>query len=113
LARALVLQPQLLVADEAVSALDVVTQQDVIRLLGDLQKTAGFSLIFITHDIKIASRICDNIIVVNGGQIIERGATEDVINNPKSEYTRELVHAASLVAKVNLPDDEAFQVASA
>ncbi|WP_316670590.1 dipeptide/oligopeptide/nickel ABC transporter ATP-binding protein [uncultured Propionibacterium sp.] len=93
LARALLAGPRLMVADEVVSALDVAAQNDVTRLLRRLQKQWRFALLFITHDLGVAERIADEVIVMDAGRIVERGPARGVIARPGSDAGRRLVEA--------------------
>ena len=93
IARALMFKPKLLIADEAVSALDVSIQAQILKLLDQIQRETGVSMIFITHDLRVASQICDEIAVMQNGRIVERGPPSQIFLNPKSSYTRELVAA--------------------
>ena len=93
IARALVMQPRLIVADEAVSALDVSVQQQVLALLRDVRARLGLSMLFITHDLRVASQICDRIAVMHKGRIVETGTVEAVARAPKHPYTRSLFDA--------------------
>jgi len=93
IARALAMQPKLLIADEAVSALDVSVQAQVLTLLREIRVEFGLSMIFITHDLRVASGLCDRIVVMRAGQIIESGAAATVCGSPQETYTRELVAA--------------------
>ena len=93
IARALMFKPKLLIADEAVSALDVSIQAQILKLLDQIQRETGVSMIFITHDLRVASQICDEIAVMQNGRIVERGPPSQIFLNPKSAYTRELVAA--------------------
>ena len=93
IARALAMQPKLLIADEAVSALDVSVQAQVLALLREIRVEFGLSMIFITHDLRVASGLCDRIVVMRAGQIIESGAAASVCGTPQETYTRELVAA--------------------
>ncbi len=93
IARALMFKPKLLIADEAVSALDVSIQAQILKLLDQIQRETGVSMIFITHDLRVASQICDEIAVMHRGQIVERGPPSQIFLAPKSSYTRELVAA--------------------
>ncbi|HMO27712.1 ATP-binding cassette domain-containing protein [Enterovirga sp.] len=93
IARALITRPALIVADEAVSALDVSVQAQVLNLLRDLQESAGISYLFIGHDLSVMQYVCDDIIVMNGGEIVESGPADQVIGHPAHEYTQKLVEA--------------------
>ncbi len=93
IARALALGPSIIVADEAVSALDVSIQAQVLDLLADLKTRLNLSMLFITHDLRVAARICDRIIVMQKGRIIEAGPTRKVLHTPDTAYTRSLLDA--------------------
>ncbi|WP_284313336.1 ABC transporter ATP-binding protein [Labrys miyagiensis] len=93
IARALMFKPKLLIADEAVSALDVSIQAQILKLLDQIQRETGVSLIFITHDLRVASQICDEIAVMQKGRIVERGPPSQIFLDPQSAYTRQLVAA--------------------
>ncbi|RCS23042.1 ABC transporter ATP-binding protein [Phyllobacterium salinisoli] len=93
IARALMFKPKLLVADEAVSALDVSIQAQILKLLDQIQRETGVSMIFITHDLRVASQICDEIAVMQKGRVVERGPPSQIFLDPQSAYTRELVAA--------------------
>lgn len=94
IARAVALRPDILVADEAVSALDVSVQAQVLDLLAELQRDTGIAIIFITHDLRVAAQICDEVLVMKRGQVVEQGNAADVLGNPSHEYTRSLIEAA-------------------
>lgn len=94
IARAVALRPDILVADEAVSALDVSVQAQVLDLLAELQKDTGIAIIFITHDLRVAAQICDEVLVMQRGQVVEQGKAGDVLGRPSHEYTRSLIEAA-------------------
>ena len=93
IARALALEPELLICDESVAALDVSVQSQVLNLLKDLKEELGLSLLFITHDMSVVNFIADRIFVMNQGKIMESGVTHDVINSPQNDYTKRLVEA--------------------
>ncbi|WP_306049339.1 ABC transporter ATP-binding protein [Oceaniradius stylonematis] len=94
IARALCLDPEVVVADEPVSALDVTIQRRILDLLEDLKKEMNLSLIFITHDLAIAAEISDTIIVMKSGRIVETGASRHVFENPHSAYTKTLIESS-------------------
>jgi oligopeptide/dipeptide ABC transporter ATP-binding protein len=94
IARALASEPSVLVADEAVSGLDVSTQAQILKLLRDLQRGMGLSLLFITHDLGVAAYLCDRIAVMYLGRVVEAGATREVLKAPAHPYTRALLNAS-------------------
>ncbi|WP_139976515.1 MULTISPECIES: ABC transporter ATP-binding protein [Brucella/Ochrobactrum group] len=94
IARAVALRPDILVADEAVSALDVSVQAQVLDLLAELQRDTGIAIIFITHDLRVAAQICDEVLVMKRGQVVEQGNAADVLGKPSHDYTRSLIEAA-------------------
>lgn len=93
IARALGLNPDFLVCDESVSALDVSVQAQVLNLLNDLKKELGLTMLFISHDLSVVRYMCDRIIVMSKGRIVESGAADEVYNHPKNEYTKKLIEA--------------------
>lgn len=103
IARALALEPRVLIADECVSALDALIQVQILELLEDLQKRLKLSLVFITHDLHVAARLCDRIAVMHQGRVVESGPTEEVFLRPRHAYTRSLLDA-SLTHPVQLRD---------
>ena len=94
IARAVAMRPNLLVADEAVSALDVSVQAQVLDLLDDVQERYGIGMLFITHDLRVAAQICDEVIVMQRGLVVEQGTAADVLANPAHPYTQSLIEAA-------------------
>jgi peptide/nickel transport system ATP-binding protein len=93
IARALALNPSFLIFDESVSALDVSVQAQVLNLLNDLKKELGFTAIFISHDLSVVHYICNRILVMYKGKIVEEGTADQVYHHPKNEYTQNLVNA--------------------
>ena len=91
IARAMIVQPELLVCDEPVSALDVSMQAQIINLLVKLQQQQGLSLLFISHDLNVVRYLCDRVMVIYKGEIVESGETQDLYENPQHEYTKHLL----------------------
>ncbi|AOB25463.1 dipeptide ABC transporter ATP-binding protein [Bordetella bronchiseptica] len=94
IARALVMDPEVLVADEAVSALDVSVQAQVLDLIEQVRERTGVSVLFITHDLRVAAQVCDTIAVMQHGKVVETGAAQTVLTRPGHAYTRALIDAA-------------------
>ena len=94
IARAVVMEPKLIVADEAVSALDVSVQKQVLDLFLDIRQRFGMAMLFITHDLRVAAQVCDRVVVMQHGKVVEQGKTTDVYNNPQHPYTQDLLAAA-------------------
>ncbi|MGB3028193.1 ATP-binding cassette domain-containing protein [Paradevosia shaoguanensis] len=98
IARALVIRPRILVCDEPVAALDVSVQAQVINLLQDMQRKLNLAIIFVAHDLAVVRHLCENIVVLHKGKVVERGTREQIFGNPQNPYTQ------SLLAAVPVPD---------
>jgi peptide/nickel transport system ATP-binding protein len=94
IARALAMEPEILIADEAVSALDVSVQAQVLKLIDDVRRRFNLAVLFITHDLRVAAQVCDRIAVMQKGEVVEEGSTGEIFRAPKHPYTRALFDAA-------------------
>jgi peptide/nickel transport system ATP-binding protein len=94
IARALAMEPELLIADEAVSALDVSVQAQVLKLLEEIRERLNLAMLFITHDLRVAAQVCDQLAVMSKGEVVEYGPAQDVFESPRHEYTKALFDAA-------------------
>jgi len=94
IARALAMEPEMLIADEAVSALDVSVQAQVLDLLDDIRLRLNLAMLFITHDLRVAAQICDRVAVMQHGKVVEYGLAADMFANPQHDYTKALFAAA-------------------
>ena len=91
---ALIQKPGLIVADEAVSALDVTIQAQILQLIARLRREFGISYLFISHDLNVVYEICDRCLVMKDGRIVEQGTVDEVYDHPQADYTKELLKAA-------------------
>ncbi len=94
IARAMVLQPKFIMLDEPTSALDMSVQAQIVDLLRDLQKKRDLAYLFISHDLKVIRALCNYVIVMRNGKVVEEGPADEVFSNPKEEYTKALLAAA-------------------
>ena len=97
IARAIAADPQLLICDEAVSALDLSIRSQILELIDELKRKLGLSILFITHDLGVVKCIASSIIVMKNGRIVERGECNEVLASPTEEYTRRLIAAVPRV----------------
>ena len=107
IAMALANKPDVLIADEPTTALDVTIQAQILDLLAELKRTEDMGLLFITHDLGIVRRIADKVCVMKGGEIVEQGPTAEIFGNPQHEYTRKLLGARAVGQPAPVPEDAA------
>lgn len=93
IATAMITEPKILIADEPTTALDVTVQEQIVKLLKKLNKERGTSILFISHDLSLVKKLCQRVLVMKGGYIVESGSTKDVFEHPKEEYTQMLIDA--------------------
>ena len=91
IARAIAIRPKVLICDEATSALDVTIQKEILMLLEDLRRELNLSILFICHDIALVQQLCDRVLVMYKGKIVEQGIPDEIIRNPANDYTRKLI----------------------
>lgn len=100
IAAAMICEPKLLIADEPTTALDVTIQLQIVKLLQRLNKEKNMAILFISHDLSLVKRLCDRVVVMHNGNMVETGLTEEIFENPKEEYTRELISAIPKLEKI-------------
>jgi ABC-type glutathione transport system ATPase component len=110
IARALVMQPRVLIADEAVSALDVSVQMQILNLLLDIKERLGLSLLFITHDISVVEYLCDRVVVLSQGAVVERATVAQIVRNPQHSYTKALISAVPRLEESKKPGDASAEI---
>lgn len=94
IAMALATDPKILLCDEPTTALDVSVQDQILRLLMQLKENRGLSMVLVTHDLGVVSQVCDRVMVMENGLIVESGSTDEILNSPRHDYTRSLIEAA-------------------
>jgi peptide/nickel transport system ATP-binding protein len=109
IARAIVRRPELIVADEPISALDMTVQRQILDLVGDLQRRFGFSCIFISHDLGAVQQVANRIVVMEAGRIVEEGDSETIFARPKHAFTRRLIAASPVLGARCVTNEETEQ----
>lgn len=100
IASAMICEPKLLIADEPTTALDVTIQLQIVKLLQRLNKEKNMAILFISHDLSLVKRLCDNIIVMHNGDVVEQGVAKEIFDNPQEAYTKELINAIPKLEKI-------------
>ncbi|MBQ3889892.1 MAG: ABC transporter ATP-binding protein [Lachnospiraceae bacterium] len=93
IAAAMIIQPKLIIADEPTTALDVTIQAEIVELLKRINKERGTAILFISHDLSLVNTLCENVLVMQNGLVVESGRCENIFNNPKEDYTKKLISA--------------------
>ena len=93
IASAMIMEPKILIADEPTTALDVTVQAQIITLLKDLCKKRKTSILFISHDLSLVRQLCERVLVMQNGYLVEQGNVDDIFDNPKEAYTKQLIEA--------------------
>ena len=101
IARALASQPKVLLCDEATSALDPATTQSILKLLKEINRTLGITILLITHEMEVVKRICDSVAIIDHGELIEQGSVSEIFSNPKTKLAQEFIRSTF---NINLPD---------
>jgi len=112
IARAVALDPALLIADEPTSALDVSVQARVLDVFRELQERLGFACLFVTHDLAVVDTLCDRVVVLHGGRVVEEGTCDAILRDPRDPYTRRLVQAAPVPDPVEQAERRSARLAS-
>ncbi|MFB7243916.1 ABC transporter ATP-binding protein [Streptomyces populi] len=101
--------PRILIADEATTALDVTVQAEILDLLADLRERTGLALVVVSHDLAVVAQLCDEVLVMRHGEVVEQGSAEDVLHHPRHEYTRLLIaeHEQYGLEKFRTPEEDA------
>ncbi len=106
IAAAMICNPKILIADEPTTALDVTIQAQIVELLKRMNKEKGTSILFISHDLSLVKQLCQRVMVMQGGYVVEVGSTEEIFNHPKQEYTQKLIAAIPKVVRKKKSGDE-------